>query len=53
LAGVATFLLQGIHPRTWWEEKKAQNTSRWAMIVWIALLVLFAFLIWIWGIYHG
>lgn len=38
LAGMATFLIQGIRPRTWWEEDRAKKASRSAMTLWILLL---------------
>ncbi len=40
LAGVGTFLLQGVRPRTWWEAKRAQKASRTAALLWFVLLVL-------------
>lgn len=40
LAGVATFLLQGVGPRTWWEEKKAKTMTRRAVIAWVILIAL-------------
>ena len=40
LAGVATFLLQGVAPRTWWEEKKAKKMTRRAVVAWIILIAL-------------
>lgn len=40
LAGVGTFLLQGVRPRTWWEAKRAQKASRTAALLWLALLAL-------------
>ncbi len=42
LAGVATFLLQGVRPRTWWEVERARKASRTAMLVWAVLLTLLA-----------
>lgn len=38
LAGVGTFLLQGIRPATWWEEKRATKATRIAVGLWVALL---------------
>lgn len=49
LAGVLTFLVQGVRPRSWWEEKKAKKATRIAIAVWLALLVIFAVIIWYWG----
>jgi len=40
LAGVATFLLQGVAPRTWWEEEKARKMTRRAVILWVVLIAL-------------
>ncbi|NNF04103.1 MAG: TIGR00341 family protein [Rhodothermales bacterium] len=40
LAGVATFLLQGVAPRTWWEEKKARKMTRRAVVAWMILILL-------------
>ncbi len=38
LAGVATFLARGVHPRSWWEAEKARKASRRAMLLWLVLL---------------
>ena len=40
LAAVATFLLQKVRPRTWWETERARKATRRAAIAWIVLLVL-------------
>jgi len=45
LAGTATFLLQGVRPRQWWEAEKATRAVRVAFAVWMLLLALFAGLI--------
>jgi uncharacterized hydrophobic protein (TIGR00341 family) len=42
LAGVSTFLLQGVRPRTWWEAERARKASRAAMVLWVVLLLLLA-----------
>lgn len=39
LAGVVTFLVQGIHPKTWWEAEKATKATRIAIVLWIILLL--------------
>lgn len=39
LAGVTTFLAQGINPRSWWEQKKARRTTITALLIWLAVLV--------------
>jgi uncharacterized hydrophobic protein (TIGR00341 family) len=38
LAGVTTFLVQGIRPATWWEKDRASKATRIAIGLWIALL---------------
>jgi uncharacterized hydrophobic protein (TIGR00341 family) len=40
LAGVVTFIVQGIRPRKWWEAKKAKKASRYAIAIWTILLML-------------
>jgi uncharacterized hydrophobic protein (TIGR00341 family) len=39
LAAVATFLLQKVRPRTWWETEKAKRSTRLAVAVWIFMLL--------------
>ena len=48
LAGTVTFLVQGIRPRKWWEEKKAKRAIRVAISIWVSLLVIFTFIILYW-----
>ncbi len=50
LAGILTFLVQGIRPRTWWETQKAKNATRAAVAIWFALLVILAIIIWFWDV---
>ncbi|MGD8388910.1 MAG: TIGR00341 family protein [Desulfobacteraceae bacterium] len=38
LAGVGTFLVQGIRPLTWWEAAKAKKATRNAIAIWLFLL---------------
>lgn len=38
LAGVATFLVQGIRPANWWEAERARRASLWALLLWLGLL---------------
>lgn len=45
LASVTTFLIQGIHPTTWWEKDRATKATRIAIALWIVLLALLAGLI--------
>jgi uncharacterized hydrophobic protein (TIGR00341 family) len=39
LAGVVTFLFQGIRPLKWWEAAKAKKATRMALLTWAFLLV--------------
>jgi uncharacterized hydrophobic protein (TIGR00341 family) len=39
LAGVVTFLLQGIKPVTWWKENLAKKRTRRAISIWVSLLI--------------
>lgn len=49
LAGVLTFFVQGIRPKTWYENERAQKATRIALILWIILLGLLMFAIHIAG----
>ena len=40
LAGVGTFIVQGIRPRSWWEANRAKRASRIAAGIWTGLLIL-------------
>jgi uncharacterized hydrophobic protein (TIGR00341 family) len=48
LAGVVTFLAQGIRPRTWWEKEKAKKAVRTAILLWIAALAILVIVILLW-----
>jgi uncharacterized hydrophobic protein (TIGR00341 family) len=39
LAGVATFLAQGIAPRNWWEAERAKKATLTAIAIWVLLLL--------------
>lgn len=39
LSAVATFLLKGVRPRTWWEADKARRAARNSLMVWVLLLL--------------
>jgi uncharacterized hydrophobic protein (TIGR00341 family) len=39
LAGVITFMLQGIKPLTWWEADKAKKATKIAITLWVSLLL--------------
>lgn len=45
LAGVLTFLLQGIRPVKWWQADKAKKATRVAICLWSFLLLLLAIVI--------
>lgn len=40
LAGVLTFLVQRVRPRTWWEDKKAKKATRRAVFLWVVVLAI-------------
>ncbi len=39
LAGVVTFLLQGIKPKSFRERREGEELSRYAIIIWVSLLI--------------
>jgi len=45
LAGVTTFLAQGIRPATWWEKDRAAKATRIALVLWAVLLTALAGLV--------
>ncbi len=45
LAGIVTFSLRGIRPATWWEKSKAGKATYRALLIWIPLLALLAFIV--------
>ena len=49
LAGVTTFLLQGVSPRTWWEANKAKKATRKTLAIWIITLVFLVAVILLWS----
>lgn len=60
LAGVVTFLAQGIRPNRWWEAERARRATRLAVVIWsVLLLALVAAILWtpagagIWGAGSG
>ena len=38
LAGIITFLVQGIQPTTWWEKTRAAKATKTAIWLWVILL---------------
>ena len=47
LAGVVTFVLQGIKPLTWWEADKAKKATKIAIMSWTFLLLMLLIIIFI------
>lgn len=39
IAAVAVFLLQGIHPLSWYEKDRAKKATRIAILLWVAILI--------------
>ncbi len=48
VAGIATFIVQGIKPARWWEESKARKASLIALSFWIILLAFLVYVLLIW-----
>ena len=48
LAGVMTFLIQGVSPRAWWEADRAKKSTRWALALWSLILLALAVVIYLW-----
>jgi uncharacterized hydrophobic protein (TIGR00341 family) len=45
LSGVATFLIQGVRPLSWWEAASAKKATQKAMLIWGLLLAILVLLI--------
>jgi uncharacterized hydrophobic protein (TIGR00341 family) len=45
LAGMLTFVLKGMRPRTWWRAERARRSVRIGALVWISLLGILALVI--------
>jgi len=45
LAGTVVFILQGVWPSSWWEEKKAKRTALSAVVIWIVLFLLLVLIV--------
>ena len=50
LSGVATFLLCGIRPSTWWEAQRAKKAQKIAILIWAFLFLVLALLL---GLHNG
>ena len=48
LAGVITFLIQGVSPRVWWEADRAKKATRKALALWSIILAVLAVIIFLW-----
>jgi uncharacterized hydrophobic protein (TIGR00341 family) len=48
LAGVVTFLAQGIRPKAWWEAEKAKKATRVAITFWVVVLLVLLSIILLW-----
>lgn len=46
LAGILTFLLQGVRPRNWLEVERAKQSTRAAVIIWVLLLAALLLILW-------
>jgi len=46
LAGVATFLAQGVRPAGWWDARRARSSVRRAAAIWTGLLLLLVAAVW-------
>ena len=49
LAGITTFLLQGVSPRSWWEAKKAKKATRKTLATWTITLGFLIVVILLWS----
>ncbi len=49
LAGIGTFLFQGVSPRTWYAADKAKKAIRKSLVLWIVTLALLAAVIFLWS----
>ena len=47
LAGVMTFLAQGVRPRIWWKKEQAARSAKEASIIWFVLLVVLVAIVYV------
>ncbi|MBI1345525.1 TIGR00341 family protein [bacterium] len=47
LAGVATFLAQGVWPRSWWEAERAKQATWQALVILLVLLSILGMVLWL------
>jgi len=49
LAAVATFIIQGVRPRKWYEAEQAKKTNKIALSIWISLTIVLGLIIYFAG----
>jgi uncharacterized hydrophobic protein (TIGR00341 family) len=49
LAAVATFIIQGVRPRKWYEAEQAKKTNKIALSIWISLMIVLGLIIYFSG----
>jgi len=49
LAAVATFILQGVRPRRWYEAEKAKKMNKIALAIWVSLMIILGLIIYFAG----
>ena len=47
IAGVMTFLAKGLQPINWWEATKAKKATKYAITLWLSLLLLLIYLLFV------
>lgn len=47
LAGIGTFLAQGVRPRDWWEESRARRATAFAFLLWAGLVAVLLVAVWL------
>ncbi len=47
LAGIVTFLIQGVRPRSWWDAERAHAATIRAVLFWSVLLLLLLLVLWL------
>ncbi len=45
LAGVVTFLFQGLAPLNWWEKEKAKKMTKFSLMLWLVMLTILVLII--------
>jgi len=47
LAGIGTFLAQGVRPLSWWEGERAKRATFFAVAVWALVVIALLVIIWV------